>query len=380
MNAALELLGISSQNRRYAFTYVDSIGVIERHRFVDGAQEAARWAHLVQRNGLEPGACVLVLAGRDRHWRSALLGVVEAGGIAMPCPASTPVAEIRSLAAASGAVGGLSACPRPDVAESAGMTILCADDLESRQTAWAHAEVACPTSPNDFAVIVNELDGSSLRGAAYTHQAILEQASSGAHRLGLREGECVWCTVPEGSAASLWLMLAAWHARVELLVVEDDLPTHVKLELLDRLKPAAVWSCDEEYAALAAADAPAWVDLSSIRHAMTSGEPTERATAFQDAFGELPRRRQSRRRRSSTRGPAPAEPLVEEAELHDPRPIRRADRPYRARVPSPGRACRSRSATASRASCDARREASSPRRREAARQGTPSRGERGQAT
>ena len=101
MNAALELLGISSQNRRYAFTYVDSIGVIERHRFVDVSQEAARWAHLVQRNGLEPGACVLVLAGRDRHWRSALLGVVEAGGIAMPCPASTPVAEIRSLAAAS---------------------------------------------------------------------------------------------------------------------------------------------------------------------------------------------------------------------------------------------------------------------------------------
>ena len=84
MNAALELLGISSQNRRYAFTYVDSIGVIERHRFVDGSQEAARWAHLVQRNGLEPGGCVLVLAGRDRHWRSALLGVVEAGGIAMP--------------------------------------------------------------------------------------------------------------------------------------------------------------------------------------------------------------------------------------------------------------------------------------------------------
>ena len=371
--------GSASQNRRYAFTYVDSIGVIERHRFVDVSQEAARWAHLVQRNGLEPGGCVLVLAGRDRHWRSALLGVVEAGGIAMPCPASTPVAEICSLAAASGAVGGLSACPRPDVAESSGMTILCADDLESRQTAWAHAEVACPTSPNDFAVIVNELDGSSLRGAAYTHEAILEQASSGAHRLGLREGECVWCTVPEGSAASLWLMLAAWHVRVELLVVEEDLPAHVKLELLDRLKPAAVWFCDEEYAALAAADAPAWVDLSSIRHAMTSGEPTERATAFQDAFGVTAAPAPVATDAVVDAGPGAGRTAGGGSRASDPRPIRRADGPYRDRVPSPGRG-RSRSATARRASCDAGREASSQRRREAARQGTPSRGERGQAT
>ena len=284
-NAALELFRISTKNGRYAFTYIDSSGVIEHHRFVEVAQEAAQWAHLMRRHGLELGERIIVLAGRDRHWRSALLGVVEAGGVAVPCPASTPIAQIRSLAAASRAVRALSALPRPDLAATAGTGVLCARDLEPRQTAYAHADVAYPTRPEDFAVIVNGHDGADFRGAAYTHNALLEQASSGARRLGVREGECVWSTVSEGSAASVWLALAAWHLGVQLVVVEDELAPQAKLELLDILKPAAVWFSDEEYAALAAADAPAWMDLSSIRQAMTSGEPADGAIAFQEAFG-----------------------------------------------------------------------------------------------
>ena len=35
--------------------------------------------------GVESGDRVVVLAGRDRSWRSALLGVLEAGGVAVPC-------------------------------------------------------------------------------------------------------------------------------------------------------------------------------------------------------------------------------------------------------------------------------------------------------
>ena len=282
-NAALELFRASTQKGRYAFTYVDSIGVIEPHRFVEVSQEAARWAHLMRREGLEHGARVIVLTDRDRHWRSALLGVVEAGGVALPCPASTPLAEIRSLASKSHAAGAVSAVARPDLL-AAGVPVLCADDLEARQTPHAHADVAYPTDPHDFAVILNGHNGS-FRGAAYTHDALLAQASSSGGRLGVGERERVWCTVPEGSAASLRLVLAAWQLGVELVVVEEEIAAQTRLELLDKLKPAAVWFSDEEYAALAAADAPRWVDLSSIRQAMTSGPPAEGAIAFQNAFG-----------------------------------------------------------------------------------------------
>src|SRR5580765_4833227 len=131
LNAAAELIAAETKTRRYALTYVDSLGVIERQRFVEIAQRAGQWAGLVRRQGLEPGGRVVVLAGRDRHWRTALVGVLEAGGVAVPCAASAPVAEICSLAAQTGAAGVASTLSRPDLA-AAGLPVLCVDHLDSR--------------------------------------------------------------------------------------------------------------------------------------------------------------------------------------------------------------------------------------------------------
>src|SRR5215203_6564488 len=93
-NAAVEILRNGMQRGRYALAYIDSVEVIERHRFVDVAHEAAQWAELLRRLDLAPGSRVMVLAGRDRHWRSAFLGVLRAGGVAVPCPASTSLADL----------------------------------------------------------------------------------------------------------------------------------------------------------------------------------------------------------------------------------------------------------------------------------------------
>jgi hypothetical protein len=282
MNAAVELIGTETKTRRYALTYVDSLGVIERHRFVEIAQRAGRWADLLRRQGLEPGGRVVVLTERDRHWRTALVGVLEAGGVAVPCAASAPVAEICSLAAGTGAAGVASTFPRPDLAE-AGVPVLCVDHLDSRQ--GRRANRFARTRPDDFALILHEHDGSRFHGAAYTHDALLEQASTRAQQLGVGEGQRLWCTAPEASVPSLWLALAAWHRGVELVTVEEELEPQTKLGLLDKIRPAALWLSDEEYGELAAAETPWWADLGSIRHAITTGEPGEGALAFQEAFG-----------------------------------------------------------------------------------------------
>src|SRR6476659_2773747 len=95
LNAAAELIAAETKTRRYALTYVDSLGVIERQRFVEIAQRAGQWAGLVSQQGLEPGGRVVVLAGRDRHWRTALGGVLEAGGVA--CRVRLPRRSPRSV-------------------------------------------------------------------------------------------------------------------------------------------------------------------------------------------------------------------------------------------------------------------------------------------
>jgi hypothetical protein len=67
--------------------------------------------------------------------------------------------------------------------------------------------------------------------------------------------------------------------------VECALDPEAELDLLDRFQPAAVWFSDDEYAMVASAGAPGWVDLGSIRRALTSDESADGATAFQQAFG-----------------------------------------------------------------------------------------------
>src|SRR3954447_12809453 len=115
-NAAAELIGAVAPSTGHGLAYVDSLGVIERVRFADVARRTAEWAELVREHGVQPGDRVIVLAGRDREWRFALLGVIQAGGVAVACPAATPARELRAIASDANAVLFVSARARLDLA------------------------------------------------------------------------------------------------------------------------------------------------------------------------------------------------------------------------------------------------------------------------
>jgi len=138
-NAAAELIGAVAPSAGHGLAYVDSLGVIERVRFTDVARRAAEWAELVREHGVQPGDRVIVLAGRDREWRFALLGVIMAGGVAVPCPASTPARELRAIASEANAVLFVSARARLDLAAPDGPRALSSDDLERRHKAMARS-------------------------------------------------------------------------------------------------------------------------------------------------------------------------------------------------------------------------------------------------
>src|SRR5438552_3445514 len=119
-NVTAQLLGPVGHSDRYAITNVDTLGVIERFRFADVAREVAQWAQLFREQGLDPGDRVVVIAERAWEWRCALLGVLRAGGVAVPCPASTPAAELAAIAAHAEAALLVSVRARPDLVELAG--------------------------------------------------------------------------------------------------------------------------------------------------------------------------------------------------------------------------------------------------------------------
>jgi acyl-CoA synthetase (AMP-forming)/AMP-acid ligase II len=284
-NAAAELIGALASRPGHGLAYVDSLGVIERVRFADVARRTAEWAELVREHDVQPGDRVIVLAERDREWRFALLGVIMAGGVAVPFPASTPARELRAIASDANAVLFVSARARLDLAAPDGPRALSSDDLERRHKALAAQHVPHLAMPADVALIDFDHGPDDLRGAVHTHASLAEGAEVAERRLGVRAGERLWSTVANGSIESIWLLLGAWRVGAEIVDVDHPFDVETELELLARFQPATVWFSDEEYAALAVVTASEWIEPGSIRCALTSREAADGATAFAHSFG-----------------------------------------------------------------------------------------------
>lgn len=284
-NAGAHLLEALAQSTRYSITHVDPVGVIERFTSADVAGAVPLWAQLLRQEGLEQGDRVVVLAGGAWEWRCALLGVLHAGGIAVPCPESTSAAELREIAEHAGVTLVVAIPPRPDLAEQDGLRVLSADQLETVDPAEALARPPHQSLPGDVGLVLYERKDTGLQGTMHTHASLIAQADAGHHWLGIREGERIWCDAVDGSATSIWLLLAAWRARGNIASVDLELDPEAQLELLERLRPAVIWFSDEDYGVLASADAPAWIDLGPIRRALVSDESSAGAVAFADAFG-----------------------------------------------------------------------------------------------
>src|SRR5262249_4630127 len=110
-----QLLQPGAHSKHTAITNVDPLGVIERFTFSDVARRAALWTSLVRQNELRPGDRVVVLAGPAWEWRCALLGVLYAGGVAVPCADTASAAEGEAIAADAGARLVISIPARPDL-------------------------------------------------------------------------------------------------------------------------------------------------------------------------------------------------------------------------------------------------------------------------
>src|SRR4029453_8232772 len=255
-NVEVHLLEPRLESKHHAFTNVDPIGVIEHFTFADIAHEVGRWAHLLRVNGLEPGDRVLVLAGREWAWRCAILGVLRAGGVAGPCPASLPVDEIQEIVASAGAGHLISIPARPDLAEAEGLTVLDAHGADAIDATKALREPAHESLRNDPALVLYARRADGFRGAMHTHASLIAHADAGSHWLGVGEDQPGRGTAPHGPPRCVWLLLAGWQGGANIVNVDLELDPEAMLELLGRLGTAAVWFSDEEYQRLPAA-APA---------------------------------------------------------------------------------------------------------------------------
>ncbi len=271
---------------RTALSFVDELGIIERISFADVSRSAARWAWLLRDTAVTPGDRVLVLAGRDLEWRPALLGALEAGAVAAVCPAETPVDQILDRARHCGAMLIVSAAARPDLDAAFAPTVLSAEEERPRLNLQKQSIDPVGTAARDVALVLHDDTTGALRGVTHTHGSLLAQALAGEHWLAAGPGARVWSTAPDGSAESIWTMLAAWGAGAELVAVGRDQDADQRLEFLESLAIDVLWLGPDEYRALAENEHPRWYDLSAIRLALSSpAVDSDTAERLHDAFG-----------------------------------------------------------------------------------------------
>src|SRR5690348_8859052 len=194
LNIGAELLQPGAHSKHSAITNVDPLGVIERFTFADVAREAVLWAALVRRHELEPGDRVVVLAGPAWEWRCALLGVLYAGGVAVPCPESARAAALQEIAGHAGATLVVAIPARTDLAERDGLRVASAEQLETVDPAEAMAYPPHRSMPSDLGLIFYTRTATDLQGTMHTHASLIAQADAGDQWLGIREGERVWCS------------------------------------------------------------------------------------------------------------------------------------------------------------------------------------------
>ena len=88
---------------RIALAAVAAEGVIDRRTFSEVAGEAARWAGLLRTRNLTPGDRAIVQLPASPGWCSAILGLLKAGFVVVPCSMHDDDEELLRRATDSGA-------------------------------------------------------------------------------------------------------------------------------------------------------------------------------------------------------------------------------------------------------------------------------------
>lgn len=178
------------------------------------AQETARFAGVLHRHGLQPGARLFLLAGRVPELYVAALGALKAGLTVTPLFAAfgpEPIRMRMEIGAADVLVT-TAALYRRKVAdwrgELASLKIVIVIDEEapegclswSEELAAAEPMAGCAPTRADDVALIHFTSGTTGRpkGVLHVHQAVVAHAVTGRYALELGPGIIYWCTADPG--------------------------------------------------------------------------------------------------------------------------------------------------------------------------------------
>jgi acyl-coenzyme A synthetase/AMP-(fatty) acid ligase len=273
---------------RPAMIWLGANGEERRLTFRDFSRLSNRFANAMRSLGVGRGDRVMVLLGKLPEWQAILAGLLKLGAIAIPCAPQLRAGDLKFRAEHSGSVAMVSG---PEGFEEVEKMRGEAPGLEhfvslgDGRDGWEAFEGLMEAASDEFAAEDTASDDGAFilytsgttkhpKGVLHTHGYTHAKRMQAEYWLDLQEGDRLWCTSGTGWAKSIWnVFLGPWSLGTELFFHEGGFDPAERLNLIQDHGITVLCQAPTEYRLLAKTPELERADLSSVRHAVSAGEP-----------------------------------------------------------------------------------------------------------